>query len=209
MTKETWREVSGYPGYLVSSAGQVKSKRRVVQRKSGPQRVNERIMKFDRNTKGYDRVRLYYTPGKSRLVLVNRLVATAFLPPPHSPKSVVRHKNGIAHDNRRSNLEWGTQHQNEHDKVRHGTSNRGERNAASKLTRKSVGTILSLHAMGVSARTLAEKFSVSSRTVRDIVSGKTWAWLGDGREVSLRPRELRAGAEREAVRVMAEALQSG
>ena len=52
--------------------------------------------------------------------LVHRLVLEAFVGP--RPEGMVaRHLNGDPGDNRLENLAWGTQSENNYDKVRHGT----------------------------------------------------------------------------------------
>ncbi|WP_353621966.1 hypothetical protein [Labrenzia sp. THAF35] len=72
-------------------------------------------------------------------------------------------------------LQWKTPSENEQDKIDHGTSNRGERCASSKLTAGDVIWIRSHK--GTPTREIAKKFGVSVRTVQDAASGKTWSWL--------------------------------
>jgi len=59
----------------------------------------------------------------------------------------------------------------------HGTSNRGERQWMSKLTRENVIEIRRLSAAGLSSYEIGPRFNVGSKTIRDAVSQKTWAWL--------------------------------
>ena len=73
-------------------------------------------------------------------------------------------------------LRWATNAENQADRVVHGTSNRGERCAAAKLTeadvlwiRKTKGTLLQ--------REIASMLGVSQATVSEAMNGKCWAWL--------------------------------
>lgn len=74
-------------------------------------------------------------------------------------------------------LRWATVSENQADRVRDNTSNRGERCAAAHLTEVDVRNIKSLLAHGQKTRIVAEKFGVHDNTVRDIKFGRTWAWL--------------------------------
>ena len=70
-------------------------------------------------------------------------------------------------------LRYASRAENEADKVRHGTSNRGERHGLSKLTASQVREIKQLS----DARTndeLAELFGVKPPTIDAIRRGKRW-----------------------------------
>lgn len=98
--KETWRPIEGYEDtYEVSDQGRVRNIKR-----SG------RIMTQSKVTHGYLAVHLS-KDGKTRSVLVHRLVAKAFIPNP-SDKAQVNHKDGIKSNNHVYNLEWSTPHEN-------------------------------------------------------------------------------------------------
>jgi len=97
---EEWRDVAGFPGYIVSDQGRV-----------------ARLMQPTENN-GYLRVQL----GLQRVRRVNRyvhqLVARTFLGwlDKEHPRSfrVVDHVNGDRQDNRVANLEWVSSAQNVH-----------------------------------------------------------------------------------------------
>ena len=108
---------------------------------------------------------------------VGRAVLLAFAGPPPTPDSQCCHVNGNHRDNRPSNLRWGTARENAADAVRHGTTLRGERNAASKLTEGQVRDIRRRLAAGESRRSLARAFGVDKRTVQFIERGRKWGWL--------------------------------
>lgn len=71
-------------------------------------------------------------------------------------------------------LSWGTRSRNQLDRRFHGTKSHGRwRGARTKLTQSDVDYIRSQKGL-VTQRELAEKFSVTDATIRDIYSGKSW-----------------------------------
>ena len=97
---ETWKPVDGYEGiYEVSDQGRIRNSKR-----------DGRIMTQSKVTHGYRAVHLS-KDGKTRSILVHRLVAKAFIPNP-SDKAQVNHKYGIKSNNRVLNLEWSTPREN-------------------------------------------------------------------------------------------------
>lgn len=87
---------------------------------------------------------------------------------------VVAHSCGRGHEGcvNPHHIRWATQADNEADKVRHGTSNRGQGNGMAKLSRE--------QALQIRRKTdhpphqLAEQFSVSESCVRAIWAGRRW-----------------------------------
>jgi hypothetical protein len=118
---ETWRAVVGHEGlYEVSSLGKVRSLPRTYQRANGSTvHLKGKVLRPWRDaSSGYSRVCLSDN-GKDYLERIHRLVAIAFLGP-GADGEVVRHKNGDATNSSAENLEWGTESDNQFDKVRHG-----------------------------------------------------------------------------------------
>ena len=76
-----------------------------------------------------------------------------------------------------NHLRWASISENQMDRVRHNTSNRGENHGLAKLTEVEVMQIFCC--VGTQTE-IAEKFGVTRRTVSDIKNGKTWAWLTGG-----------------------------
>ena len=104
---EIWEKVKDYEGlYEVSSEGRIRS----VYRKVWNPGCNcyrtqySKILKLWTDNKGYKRVSLSKY-GKTRGILVHRLVAFAFIPNPDCLPHI-NHKNEIPSDNRIENLEW-------------------------------------------------------------------------------------------------------
>jgi len=110
--KEEWRDVVGYEGlYEVSNLGSVASKQKTVMAKNGTTRsYPRRKLKQYENSSGYMRVHLC-KDGSSKMVLVHRIVAMAFVDNPSS-KPFVNHLDENKQNNRADNLEWVTNDEN-------------------------------------------------------------------------------------------------
>jgi len=163
---EIWKSIKGYPGYLVSDHGRIKSI------KFG----KEKILKQRINRNGYSRVTLSNN-GKIETKDVHRLVLEAFVGNPGG-KLECNHRNGIKSDNRLSNLEWVTRSENIIHAYETGLRNtKGENCNLAKLTESEVFEICEMYNSGVSQREIAAKFNVSRRCISHIITGKTWKHL--------------------------------
>ena len=120
MISETFRQVSGYEGlYLISDKGRVISERK------------QKIMRNGHNKCGYSFV-ILFKGGKSKLCLVHRLVAEAFIPNPDN-LPCINHKDENKDNNSVENLEWCTHQYN----CNYGTRNEraGNRKRNGKLAK--------------------------------------------------------------------------
>lgn len=105
-----WREIPGFPGYLVSDDGQVASTKRGSLRLLSQQELHA----------GHRQVWLYTGSHKSRSgIQVHRLVLLAFVGPAPDGHEAC-HRNDVANDNRLANLYWGTRADNMQDRLRNG-----------------------------------------------------------------------------------------
>jgi hypothetical protein len=102
------KNLLGYEGlYLIDSLGNIVS----CPRQNGSRFVNQyKILGTKTNKFGYREVALS-KDGKTKTVLLHRLIAIHFVDNPHN-LPCVNHKNGIKTDNRIENLEWCTKSQN-------------------------------------------------------------------------------------------------
>lgn len=170
---EEWRAVPHTGGlYEVSTLGRVRcwiNKRQV--RQPEPHLLQPSVGK-----NGY-RVFCHRLQGVETRLTVHRVVCEVFHgPPPDSGQRVeVRHLDNNKLNNAASNLCWGTAAENAADRVRAGTTNRGERCPFAKLKEDDVVAIRALHAdKWLSVDELAQEFGVARISIQRIISGRTW-----------------------------------
>jgi len=173
--QEEWRPVIGYERrYEVSNLGRVRSIARHVRARFGYRLMRGHVLVEQAQTSGYAKVFL----GRGNTKYVHRLAAEAFIPNPDG-KDEVNHLNGDKRDNAVVNLEWVTPSENMMHAFRTGLMPRGEAmRAGKKLTAHEVRTIRRTGTMLPKA-TLAKKYGVCPRTIRDIMTRETWRWLAD------------------------------
>lgn len=189
LPNEEWRDIAGYEGsYRVSNMGRVLT---LV-------RNEPAIMAGNPNGTGYLQVQLRKN-GSRKVFLLHRLVMMAFQPIVNPGDFEVNHKNFDTTDARLENLEWCTKKENVAHYLasvvraprkpkpvvildsRFGPSRRiiGGHHHLSQLTDADVLEIRRLCAekkYGVRTA-VARQFNLSTATVDQIVSGKTWRHL--------------------------------
>jgi len=144
------RPIKDFPGYTISSDGEVWSRK-----------YNKQMKLI--NHGGYNRV-TFSRKSQGSSKLVHRLVAEAFIPNPNNFRCVC-HKNNIKTDNRVENLYWATHATNSLHAHRDGLANpaRGVQSGGAKLNEEKV----------LLARLLAEKFGWSPSKVHRVF-GRAW-----------------------------------
>lgn len=119
---EKWKEVKNFEDYYeVSNQGRVRRKQSQVNTgiKHNEKRiVKERILKPKETKRGYLSLELSKN-GKTKTILVHRMVAEAFCEKENEEANQVNHKNCNKKDNRAENLEWTTDRENKN----HGIQN--------------------------------------------------------------------------------------
>lgn len=164
---EVWKDSPSAPGYQVSNLGRA--------RRSKPDGHRAKagfILKLNYDSAGYAYIRASVC-GKVSHLRISRAVCEAFHGPPFAGAEAA-HGNGNCKDNRAENLRWATPLENAADRIRHGTTNRGERNAQAKLTAGQVQAIRQKkHYFGV-CRDLAAQYGVSASYISSIRRGKSW-----------------------------------
>lgn len=170
---EVWKDIPSVPGYSVSNAG------RVASRKFGKWRILRSWLTGGGG--GYCRVALYAGARKTRRTgLVHLLVAEAFLEPRPTPKHEINHRNRVTTDNRDDNLEWVTSSGNKQHALSGPRPVRGEMVGSAKLTETGVRAIRVRRAAGERISALAAGYGVSETAVSSVLHGKSWAWLDSG-----------------------------
>jgi hypothetical protein len=156
---EQWLNVVGFEGlYEVSNYGQVRSV------KTG-QIKKQTVGKIDK--------RFYlglWINNKQKIVKPHRLVLEAFVG--KCPDGMeCCHNDGNAFNNHLNNLRWDTPKNNHADKVKHGTTNRGERCGTAKLTLEQVNSIRKDNRL---QHVIAEEYGVRQSLISRIKNGVRW-----------------------------------
>ncbi len=158
--EELWKNIDGFPGYQVSSFGNVRSCRR------GEWHIMKQVTRMD----GYRTVR-FCLARKIYTRPIHRLVAVAFYGPPQ-PRQEVLHEDDNPANNRLENLRWGTHAENMAQMSAKGRASLSE--CFAKLTREKVADIRSMLAAGNTLRKVAATFGVCHGTISNIKQGRKW-----------------------------------
>lgn len=119
---------------------------------------------------GYTQIRI-----NRKFISLHRIVLTLFDRPPKRGEQG-RHLDGNPRHNWISNLKWGTPKQNAADKIRHGTTNEGERHGRAKLNEKHVRILRRRYKSGetdIIAR-YAARHGMCKTSVWNAVTNRSW-----------------------------------
>lgn len=175
MNHPHWAEVEGFPGYKVSSQGDVVTPRGVT------------LVPYS-GRYGHQQV-LLGAYGKRQCKTVHSLVCAAFNGPKPSVQHQCAHRDGNPRNNVPGNLYWATAKQNADDREAHGRTargdrsgprihrhkmRRGEKHPRAKLTEQEVSAIKAIPKVRGDTRLIAEVFKVSPSLVNQIRRGAIW-----------------------------------
>ena len=155
---EYWEDIKGYPNYAVSNLGRIKNK------------VSGKILKPQKDYKGYLRVRLYNQKVSQRF-FIHRLVMQAFC---GASSQTVDHVNGVKSDNNLSNLRYLSREDNTRKASIGHTHSQGSKHHRASLEEKDVNQIKCLIRMGLPIQDISKRYSITYDTVYGIKKGRTW-----------------------------------
>jgi hypothetical protein len=172
---EEWRDVVGFEGlYQVSNFGRVRSVTTKEIQISFDLVRSEKTHKIKKQTidKVFNRPFLsLWKNNKPKICRPHKLVMEAFVS--IRPQGMeCCHNDGNPQNNHLSNLRWDTAKSNQADRVKHGTTNRGEQCGNAKLTLEQVRAIRQDNRL---QRIIAAEYGVKDNTISRIKSGKRWA----------------------------------
>lgn len=178
---EQWRPVAGWEEYYeVSDHGRVRSKDRVVPHRTrsggaSHRTISGRVLSQTNFRGRYWQVSLK-ADGIRISAYVHRLVCEAFHGSPPDGKPETAHYDGDGHNNMADNLRWASAFENACDRIRHGTTNRGERSPMSKLTAGAVRLIRKYSDRARDAE-FASLFGTTEHTISCVRLGHSWKWM--------------------------------
>jgi len=131
------------------------------------------IWPFNRPKDGYGRIMV-----SKRCLLAHRVMCEIVYGPAPTSRHEAAHSCGKGSEGcvNPRHLYWATPTENQADRIKHGTSNRGERHGSAVLTERDVIEIRSLRGR-LKQNEIAAMFGISRTCIRLIHSRKTWGWL--------------------------------
>lgn len=171
---EIWKDIEDYEGYYqISNLGRVKSLKRAKRR-------FDKVLQGSPNTTGYTIIQLR-KDNKRVSKLVHRLVLEAF-DPTNDPTLTVNHKDFDITNNKLTNLEWLTQHNNNMhywdnaDLGNRKDTPKGETHHLAVMTAEKVLEMRKLYSENIvtNKNALARMFGCSESTVRQILCRQSW-----------------------------------
>ena len=156
---EQWKPIIGFESiYEVSDHGNVRSiKSGKLKKISLDKTTNRQFLNLWKN-------------NKQNVVRIHKLVLEAFVG--QCPDGLeCCHNDGNSSNNHLSNLRWDTHTSNIHDRIKHGTSNRGERCGTAKLTLEQVRQIRTDTRL---QRIIASEYNIAESMISRIKNGERW-----------------------------------
>ena len=157
-----FRVIPGFNDYQITHFGLVRNIR------------TGRLLKQTTVQTGHKVVRVKSDQGSWKTMGVHRLVLIAFMGWPPFADPDAAHFDGNPANNSLLNLRWATRLENQADRLRHGTDNRGEKHPLAKLTNCQVRTIAEQLTLRT-RQSLADEYQVQRATISMIATGRNWS----------------------------------
>ncbi len=172
---EIWKPIPGYEGYEASNQGRVRSVDRTILTKRGPKQLKGKVLSGSTHSEAFPYVT--FQLGAGRTLSAHVAVCLAFKGS-RPDGMVVRHLDNNPANNWEYNLCYGTQKQNQADRIANGTKSEGEKHGMVKLTQRQVEEIKQRLADGEFQKDIAVIYGVTQSTVSNIKRGSRWKSLG-------------------------------
>ena len=177
---DSWKPVPGWEGfYEASHRGYVRGLRHRWGLRPEPLVLSPKTACRD----GRHRVILKAPGRKPETRLIHHLVLEAHAGQRPGGMDALHGPGGFLDNRWPENVYWGTKSRNNGiDKVRDGTSNRGERGAKAKLTLAQIEIIKNTPRVRGSQAKLARDLGIDPSHVSRIINGQVWAWTQPGHD---------------------------
>lgn len=171
--RERWVMVPGFGDmYRISSSGRIWSLHKSRRHGDKPHFMAHTVGAY-----GHHFVSLRYEK-RSTVISLGKLMLICFKGPPVHPRIWACHNDGNAGNNNINNLRWGTNSENQMDRVKHGTSNRGVANGQSKITEAQARSIKLRIKGGERNRDIHKDYAhLDYSMISAIRIGRNWAHL--------------------------------
>ena len=164
-----FREIPGYPNYIVSVTGLVYSKPRLHHM--------SRVKKIGGNfLPHYDHDGRIEVSLQNEQFNVGALILLAFVGPRPTPRHQCCHNDGNYRNNNPKNVRWGTVRENFEDRKKHGTHPSGVLNARSRVTEDQVREI---RRSNENQHVLAARYGLSQQAISAIKKRVSWKHVAD------------------------------
>lgn len=180
---EIWKPVPDYEGYYeVSDLGRIRSVDRTIMislnGKTFARKLKGKILRQAFDGRNHYLQANLAKDGKQHMVLIHRIVASAFLENPLNLPEV-NHKDENKANNCASNLEWCTHKYNNNYGAKK-TSGNGENNPMNKFSEdvvKEIKRVYKPRDKSFGNKALSEKYGISQTHISAIIHGRRWGWL--------------------------------
>lgn len=178
-----WRPIVGYEGlYEVSNTGEIRSLPHILNSHTGMRVLQGKVLKQSKNIKTHYHSVCLSKNNESKMFLVHRLVAMAFIPNEKNYPQV-NHKDENKSNNAVENLEWCTaKYNNNYGTVKQRISAKNKKSKCKPVAQMLNGIVLDIFPSTISARHVADPGHIGKccHGKRKSAGGYQWAFVNGG-----------------------------